>query len=74
MEREERKELFNAERREKREYAKRMAEERKKQEEEWQARAEARKQKIAQEKREWELEQLAKINVHPYKKEIEACE
>ena len=43
MEREERKELYNAERRERREYAKRMAEERKKQDEEWQARAEARK-------------------------------
>ena len=43
MEREERKEIYNAERRERREYAKRMAEERKKQDEEWQARAEARK-------------------------------
>ena len=35
MEREERKEIFNAEKRERRDYAKRMAEERRKQDEEY---------------------------------------
>ena len=73
-EREERREMLNAERREKREHWKRVQEERAKQEEEYRARQEERRKREEERKREWELEQLSRLAVHPYKQQIEACE
>ena len=74
IEREERKEIYANERRERKEYAKRMQQERKKQEEEYRLRQEERKKKEEEKRREWEQEQLERLNVDPYKKQIEACE
>ena len=56
MAREERKEIANAERREKREYYARIKEDRKKREEEIAERNAERKAKEAERKRQWELE------------------
>ena len=74
MERQERKEMFNAERKEKRDQWKRMQDERKKQNEEYQARQEEKRKREDERKKEWELEQLSRFDVHPYKHQIEACE
>lgn len=74
IEREERKEMINAERKERKDYAKRMQDDRKKQQDEIKARNEERKKRDDERKREWELEQLERFDVHPYKRQIEACE
>ena len=74
MEREERKEIFAADRKEQREFAQRRREERKKQEEEFRAAKEEQRKRDEERRLEWEKEQLERLDVSPYTKQIDACE
>lgn len=51
-----------------------MIAERKKRDDEWKQRQEARKKQEDERQKEWEQMQLAKLSQHPFKNEIDTCE
>ena len=74
VEKHDRQSKYEMERRERNEARKKLAEERKRKDDEYKARQEERRKEADEKKREWEMEQLERLDVNPYAEYIDLCE
>lgn len=74
VEKHERQSKYEMERRERNEARKKLAEERKRKDDEYKARQEERRKEAEEKKREWDMQQLERLDVNPYAEYIDLCE